>query len=150
MISNAFFGDIGRDSTHQNEAHANYVKTFISQAQNDKIPTKNMFSLNIQADIVQRALVSLKSGKAVGLDGIPNEFLKFDGDVMITSLTNLFITISDLEQTPSYWQKGIIIPIHKSASIYDLNNYRGVTLTSNVYKNLCKHYGKYYYDFPRG
>jgi hypothetical protein len=43
------------DSTHQNEAHTNYVKTFISQAQNDKIPTKNMFSLNIQADIVQQA-----------------------------------------------------------------------------------------------
>ena len=39
-----------------------------------------------------------------------------------------------LEQTPSDWQKGIIIPIHKSASIYDLNNYRGITLTSNVYK----------------
>jgi hypothetical protein len=53
---------------------------------------------------------------------------------MITSLTNLFITISDLEQTPSDWQKGIIIPIHKSASMYDLNNYRGITLTSNVYK----------------
>jgi hypothetical protein len=54
--------------------HTNHVKKFISQAQNDQIPTKNMFSLNIQADIVQRALVSLKSGKAVGLDGIPNEF----------------------------------------------------------------------------
>jgi hypothetical protein len=51
---------------------------------------------------------------------------------MITSLTNLFITISDLEQTSSEWQKGIIIPIHKSASIYDLNNYRGITLTSNI------------------
>jgi hypothetical protein len=76
----------------------------------------------------------LKSGKAVGLDGIPNEFLKFGGDIMITSFTNLFITVSDLEQTSSDWQKGIIIPIHKSASIYDLNNYRGITLTSNVYK----------------
>jgi hypothetical protein len=59
----------------------------------------------------------LKSGKAAGLGGIPNEFLKFGGDIMITSLTNLFITISDLEQTPSDWQKGIIILIHKSASI---------------------------------
>jgi hypothetical protein len=45
------------------------LKKIISQAQNDKMPTKNKFSLNIQADIVQRALVSLKSGKAVGLDG---------------------------------------------------------------------------------
>ena len=126
--------------------YTNYVKTFISQAQNDKIPTKNMFSLNIQADIVQRALVSLKSGKAVGLDGIPNEFLRFGGDIMITSLANLFITVSVLDQTPSDWQRDIIIQIHKSASSYDLNNYRGITLTSNVYK----HYGKYYYDFPRG
>jgi hypothetical protein len=105
-----------------------------------------MFSLNIQADIVQRALVSLKSGKAVGLDGIPNEFLRFGGDIMITSLANLFITVSVLDQTPSDWQRDIIIQIHKSASSYDLNNYRGITLTSNVYK----HYGKYYYDFPRG
>jgi hypothetical protein len=47
-----------------------------------------------------------QSGKAVGLDGIPNEFLKFGGDVMITSFTNLFITVSDLEQTSSDWQKG--------------------------------------------
>jgi hypothetical protein len=54
--------------------------------------------------------------------------------IMITSLTNLFITVSDLEQTTSDWQKGIIIPIHKSASVYDLNNFRGITLTSNVYK----------------
>ena len=30
------FGDIGRDSTHKNEAHTNYVKKFISQAQNEK------------------------------------------------------------------------------------------------------------------
>ena len=74
-----------------------------------KFRQKICFFLNIQADIVQRALVSLKSGKLVGLDGIPNEFLKFGGDIMITSLTNLFITISDLEQTPSDWQKGIII-----------------------------------------
>ena len=78
--------------------------------------------------------MSLKSGKAVGLDGIPNEFLKFGGDIMINSLTNLFLTINDLEQTLSDWQKGIIIPIDKFASIYDLNNYRGITPTSNVYK----------------
>jgi hypothetical protein len=66
------FGDIGRDSTHQNEAHTIYVKTFISQAQNDKIPTKNMFSLNIQADIVQLFNFALFVDNSCFIDRINN------------------------------------------------------------------------------
>ena len=44
------------------------------------------------------------------------------------------MAIPDLEQIPSDWQKGIIKPIHKSGSIIELDNYRGITLSSNVYK----------------
>jgi hypothetical protein len=39
---------------------------------------------------------------------------------------------------PDDWCKGIIKPLHKSGSIYDLNNYRGITLTSNVNKVFSK------------
>jgi hypothetical protein len=39
---------------------------------------------------------------------------------------------------PDDWCKGIIKQLHKSGSIYDLNNYRGITLTSNVNKVFSK------------
>jgi hypothetical protein len=39
---------------------------------------------------------------------------------------------------PDDWCKGIIKPLHKSGSIYDLDNYRGITLTSNVNKVFSK------------
>jgi hypothetical protein len=34
--------------------------------------------------------------------------------------------------------KGIIKPIHKGGSMYNLDNNRGITLTSNVYKVYAK------------
>jgi hypothetical protein len=49
---------------------------------------------------------------------------------MIKSLSDLFTCISDFEMIPDDWCKGIIKPLHKSGSIYDLDNYRGITLTS--------------------
>jgi hypothetical protein len=39
---------------------------------------------------------------------------------------------------PDDWCKGIIKPLHTSGSIYDLDNYRGITLTSNVNKVFSK------------
>jgi hypothetical protein len=33
---------------------------------------------------------------------------------------------------------GYIKPIHKEGSMYDLDYYRGITLTSNVYKEYAK------------
>jgi hypothetical protein len=57
-------------------------------------------------------LKELQSGKAVGPDGIPNEFLKYGGDIMMSSLADLIIAVTDLEIIPLDWQKGIIVPIH--------------------------------------
>ena len=49
-----------------------------------------------------------------------------------------FTKITDLEKIPEDWHKGIIKPIYKGGSMYDLDNYRGITLTSNVYKVYAK------------
>ena len=53
-------------------------------------------------------------------------------------MLDLFTKITDLEKIPEDWHKGIIKPIHKRGSMYDLNNYRGMTLTSNVYTVYAK------------
>jgi hypothetical protein len=39
---------------------------------------------------ITKALNNLKIGKAPGIDDIPNEFLKYGGDIMIKSLSDLF------------------------------------------------------------
>jgi hypothetical protein len=59
-----------------------------------------------------KILKELQSGKAVGPDGIPNEFLKYGGDIMMSSLAVLLIAVTDLETIPLDWQKGIIVSIH--------------------------------------
>jgi hypothetical protein len=69
----------------------------------------------------------VKAGKACGIDEIPNEFLKFGGQTLITSLIDLFTLISDLETVPGDWQIGKANPLHKSRSMYDLDNHRGIT-----------------------
>ena len=95
--------------------------------------------MTFTAESISDTLRGLKSGKAPGVDGIPNDFLKYGGDAMIRSLSDLFTFISDCEQIPNEWQRGIIIPLHKSGSVYDLDNYRGITtLSSNVYKLFSK------------
>jgi hypothetical protein len=48
-----------------------------------------------------------------------------DGEnILLNSLLDLFTKITDLEKIPEDWHKGIIKPIHKRGSMYDLNNYR--------------------------
>jgi hypothetical protein len=73
------------------------------------------------ARLYQRPLIDpKKTNKEVFLKiyDIPNEFLKYGGDIMIKSLSDLFTCISDFVMIPDDWCKGIIKPLHKSGSIY--------------------------------
>ncbi|VDI39242.1 Hypothetical predicted protein [Mytilus galloprovincialis] len=62
----------------------------------------------------------------------------FGGDALVDSLVDLFTIITDLEAVPDDWQNGIIKPLPKAGSVYDIDNYRGITSTSNVYKVYSK------------
>ena len=92
----------------------------------------NEFTINETA--IDTAIKKLKVGKACGDDQIPAEFIKYGGPCMRTTLLKIFKLCYDKESYPSQWLKGIIKPIHKSGSKYNLDNYRGITLTSIVYK----------------
>ena len=71
-----------------------------------------MFSLEMKRPSIETILKELQPGKAVGPDGMPNELLKYGGDILLSSLAILFIAVADLETIPLDWQKGIIVHIH--------------------------------------
>ena len=98
---------------------------------------------------IKSVLENLRSGKACGIDEIPNEFLKYGENILLNSLLDLFTKITDLEKLPEDWHKGIIKPFHKGGSMYDLDNYRGITLTSNVckvYANIIEQFAMSYME----
>jgi len=131
------FGTIGTDSSLEPE-YKDRILDFIKEKETRCHANENMLSVLFTKDSISDMLKSLKSGKAPGLDDIPNEFLKHGGDTMVRTLADLFTAISDIEQIPEEWHRGIIRPIHKSGSRYDLDNYRGITLSSNVCKLFSK------------
>jgi hypothetical protein len=90
--------------------------------------------IDISYDDVIDALGKAKLNKSPGLDNISNELIKNGGDAMNNSMHQLFRRLIQLEGTPQEWNKGIIIPIHKKGNKNNLNNYRGITLTSCVSK----------------
>ena len=100
----------------------------------NNITDNRLTDINITIDDVTDALGQAKLNKSPGIDNITNELLKNGGDGLNKSIFQLFFRLIKLESTPQEWNKGIIIPIHKKGSKNNLNNYRGITLTSCVSK----------------
>ena len=142
-INNALkshISSIGQDRVDtENNIFQCEVEDFVSKIDQNLIISDIPISLNIHRENIKSVLESLISGKACGIDEIPNEFLKYGGNTLLNSLLDLFTKkILILKKIPQDWHKGIIRPIHKGGSMYNLDNYRGITLTSNVYKVYAK------------
>ena len=80
------------------------------------------------------AIKDLKKGKAVGFDLISNEMIRYSQHVMIPLLLKTFNTILVSKLYPVQWCKGYVVPIHKSGSVENPSNYRGITIFSCVAK----------------
>ena len=114
------------------------IKVFLYSIENNAITPSTPIPVKIDSVRISKIANEVKAGQACGIDDIPNEFLKFEGHTLMTSLIDLFTLISDLETEPDDCQICVIKPLHKSGSMYDLDNYRGITLISNVYKIYSK------------
>ena len=87
---------------------------------------------------VRTAVMELKPGKTPGEDGILTEHLKIGLPVLAPKITRVFNKIMETEEIPEQWLSNVIILIHKKGSRNDLNNYRPITLMSNLYKLFSK------------
>ena len=87
---------------------------------------------------VRTALKELKNNKCPGDDGIYNEYIKLGQEVLIPVLTQLFNEIITTEVIPREWETSTIILLHKKGTRDNINNYRPISLSSNLYKLFMK------------
>ena len=90
------------------------------------------------ADIT-KAVKSLKGGKAVGIDHIPNEFIMNGGVKFWELLTLLYNKVKKSGSFPPGWNKGRVTLVHKKGSKEELTNYRPLTVIvslSGLYSRL--------------
>ena len=83
----------------------------------------------------------LKTKKAAGWDKVQAEHLKYGGNVLYEILTKVYNTILVTASVPSYFKKGLIVPIPKGngKDFTSVDNYRGISLLpalSKVFERL--------------
>ncbi|KAK3553970.1 hypothetical protein QTP70_017462, partial [Hemibagrus guttatus] len=86
-------------------------------------------------DEVRKALMRMKSGKAVGPDDIPVEVWKCLGEAAVEFLTSLFNRVLESERMPEEWRRSVLVPIFKNkGDVQSCSNYRGIKLMSHTMK----------------
>ena len=97
-------------------------------------------SVTFTREEVSEAVRSLKCNKAAGPDELDPEHLIYGGELLLEHLTLLFNAIMVAIYIPSSFLHGLVVPIPKGHN-KDLslpNNYRGITILSNLSKVLEK------------
>ncbi|UYV74840.1 hypothetical protein LAZ67_12001276 [Cordylochernes scorpioides] len=98
-------------------------------SQNDPILDSEITNADIYKEIA-----GLKSNKACGPDGIPNEVLKILPDSCILLLKQLYNSVMTTGKYPAIWTNSTIHPIFKNGYKNSPSNYRVIALISNVSK----------------
>ncbi len=83
---------------------------------------------------ISMAVTKLKNGKATGLDNICSEAIKYNLPELLKPLKKLFNFIFSTSYYPKQWGMGYITPIYKKEDPSLPDNYRGITIMSNVAK----------------
>ena len=92
----------------------------------------------ISTEEINVAVKDLKMNKSVFTDGIGNEAIKYGFVHLKDALHHLFNIIFTSGEYPETWSEGLIIPIHKKGDKMDVNNYRGIIISSCVSKVLLR------------
>ena len=106
------------------------------QIDTTSVPIGNDNDLNheISHDEILNSITSLKIGKSSGVDGIGAEFYITTVVEITPIMFKLFNQIFNSGIFPSSWGESIITPIYKSGLQNDPNNYRGISVTTTLYK----------------
>lgn len=87
---------------------------------------------------VEHAIKTQKMDKTPGADNITNEVLKSFSETLQAPLQALFNNIMFEGLIPKQWCESTITLLHKKGIRDDLNNYRPISLMTNMYKIFSK------------
>ncbi|XP_045450487.1 uncharacterized protein LOC123659284 [Melitaea cinxia] len=122
---------------HRKEERLNILKNKNILIREKRFELEEEIPCILEAEVV-KAIQTQKSGKAPGDDKISNELLKDTITTIVKPLTYLFNEILFTEQIPTQWTKSTIILLPKKGDKTNINNYRPICLTSNIYKVFSK------------
>ena len=116
-----------------------------------KNPTRNTLSINpLTKEEIQQEIKLLRNNKAKGPQIIPTKFFKTFDKVLSEPLTKLINLSFAKGVSPNVLKIAQVLPTFKKGDKADKNNYRPISLISNVSKILEKLTYKRLYSFLEG
>ena len=92
----------------------------------------------MSAELVRKALIKMKCGKAAGPSGIIAEMLKAAGEEGVELVRLLAETVFSSGDIPKDWEESFILNLYKGkGEALDRGNYRALKLTDQVMKPAC-------------
>ena len=139
---NSYFSSVGKKI--QNKIHSQHVN--FSQYLNH--PTVNsLFITPTNSEEITDIISSFKANKATGPNSIPNNILQMSRELISTPLSDLINLSFETGSFPMQLKLAKITPIHKKGSKLDIDNYRPISLLSNLNKIFEKIMHKRVYKF---
>lgn len=106
----------------------------VSTSKNETIPPVPL----ITKSEVQKAIKSMKVDKSPGPDNINNSFLKTFQEKLTIPLVKILNKLMYTEKIPKQWSVAELRILHKKGEKSEIENYRPLSLTSNIGKVAMK------------
>ena len=130
---NEFFSTIGNKV--QDKVYSDHVsfENFLNNPSHDSIFLTPTSPLE-----VQNVISSFRKNKSLGPNSIPSSFLCLIADEISPLISKLINLSFETGQFPTAMKLAKITPVHKKGSQTDLDNYRPISLLSNINKAFEK------------
>ena len=125
---------MNRNLPHNDRNFENFIDNIVTDFSGCSIDQVD--SLITTSEVIKAAL-SLKKGKAPGIDSIRNEMMKEGISVLAPSLTCIFNEILKQGVFPDAWRLSTLTVIHKKVAKNVPKHYRGIAVSSDLFKMLC-------------